>query len=50
MEISNKTLSKRIDKYDEISKKILFDQLDKELNEDYKLKYIINMEIKKNLI
>ena len=47
MEISNKTLSKRIDKYDEISKKILFDQLDKELNDDYKLKYIISMEIKK---
>ena len=47
MEISNKTLSKRIDKYDELSKKICFEQLDKELNEEYKLKYIISMENKK---
>ena len=47
MEISSKTLSKRIDKYDEISKKILFEQLDNELNEEYKLKYIIGMENKK---
>ena len=47
MEISNKTLSKRIDKYDEISKKLLLNQLGPELNDEYKLKYIISMENKK---
>ena len=47
MEISNKTLSKRIDKFDEISKKLLLSQLGPELNDEYKLKYIISMENKK---
>ena len=42
-----KTLSKRIDKNDEISKKILYEQLDEELNNKYKLKYIISSENKK---
>ena len=47
MEISSKTLTKRIDKFDEISKNLLFEQLDKELNEEYNLKYVISMENKK---
>ncbi len=47
LQISMKTLSKRIDKNDEISKKILYEQLDEELNNKYKLKYIISSENKK---
>ena len=42
--ISKKSLNKRIDKFNDANKELLIQQLDKELNENYKLKEIPEIE------